>query len=123
MFCETMKFSQPNVTALKKAILKQYPTFRSSHVDEALAWSFGFRTYASMLAMLRQISGATRLLVQMDAALLQLRLEQLGYSGLDLPLLRRAFTDTQFPDAWVGDELEQSLIRRRLPAAANSDRK
>lgn len=121
MFCEVIKFSQPNVAVLKKAIRRQYPAIRSSHVDEALAASFGFRTYASMLAVLREITGSTRLMVQIDTALLQLRLEQLGYDGLDVPMLRRAVMEAVYPDPWLGDEWEQSLIRRRLPEAANSD--
>ncbi|EJC80240.1 hypothetical protein Rleg4DRAFT_1860 [Rhizobium leguminosarum bv. trifolii WSM2297] len=120
MFCEIIKFSQPNVAMLKKSILGRYSTVRSSHVDEALASSFGFRTYASMLTTLRQMTGSTRLMVQMDTALLQLRLEQLGYAGLDVPTLRRAVIETVYPDPWLGDELEQTLVRRRLPEAANS---
>jgi hypothetical protein len=121
MFCEIIKFSQRNVAVLKKSIRRQYSTVRSSHVDEALASSFGFRTYASMLAVLHQMTGSTRLMVQMDTALLQLRLEQLGYTGLDAPTLRRAVIEAVYPDPWLGDELEQSLIRRRLPDAANSN--
>ncbi len=74
-----------------------------------------------MLAVLRQITGSTRLMVQIDAALLQLRLEQLGYDGLDAPILRRAVIEAVYLDPWLGDEWEQSLIRRRLPQAANSD--
>jgi len=121
MFCEIIKFSQPNLAALKKAIRRQYPTVRSSHVDEALASSFGFGTYASMLAVLHQVTGSTRLMVQMSTALLQLRLEQLGYVGLDVVMLRRVSMEVSYPDPWLGDELEQSLIRRHLPEAANSD--
>lgn len=49
MFYETIKFSLANVAALKKALRRQYSTVRSAHADEALASSFGFKTYASML--------------------------------------------------------------------------
>jgi hypothetical protein len=121
MFYETIKFSLANVAALKKALRRQYSTVRSAHADEALASSFGFKTYASMLIVLRQVSGSARLIVQTDPALLQRRLEQLGYAGPELATLRRMTMEVSYPDPWLGDELEKSLIRRRLPEAANSE--
>lgn len=119
MFYETIKFSPHNIAALKKALRKRYPAMGSSHADEAIAASFGFRTYAAMRGVLLQVSGSARFMVQIDACLLMLRLEELGYSGLTVQELRRAILETPYPDRWLGDELEQSLVRRRIPDAAN----
>ncbi|NMN74169.1 hypothetical protein AF71_00060450 [Rhizobium sp. 57MFTsu3.2] len=119
MFYETIKFSPHNVAALKKALRKRYPAIGSSHGDEAIAASFGFRTHAAMRGVLQQVSGATRLIVQIDASLLMMRLEELGYSGLSVQELRRTILEAPYPDRWLGDELEQSLVRRRIPDAAN----
>ncbi|MBB2713341.1 UNVERIFIED_ORG: hypothetical protein GGE53_005015 [Rhizobium etli] len=116
MFYETIKFSSHNIAALKKALRKQYPAIGSSHADEAVAASFGFRTYAAMRGVLQQVSGSARFMVQIDAALLVLRLEELGYSGL---VVQRTIVGAPYPDRWLGDELERSLVRRRIPDAAN----
>ncbi|CCM79828.1 conserved hypothetical protein [Rhizobium mesoamericanum STM3625] len=69
--------------------------------------------------MLQQVSGSARFMVQIDAALLMLRLEELGYGGLTVQELRRTIMETPYPDQWLGDELEQALVRRRIPDAAN----
>ncbi|MBZ9789975.1 hypothetical protein K9B32_07505 [Rhizobium sp. 3T7] len=119
MFYETIKFSSHNVAALKKALRKRYPSIRSSHADEALAASFGFKTYAAMLNVLNHMSNSARFMVQTDACLLMMRLEELGYSGLAVQELRRTILEASYPDEWVGDELERSLVRRRIPDAAN----
>jgi hypothetical protein len=119
MFYETIKFSSHNVAALKKALRKRCPAVSSSHADEALAASFGFKTYAAMRGVLQQVSGSARFIVQVDASLLMMRLEELGYSGLAVQELRRTILEASYPDQWVGDELERSLVRRRIPDAAN----
>lgn len=119
MFYETIKFSPHNLAAFKKALRKRYPAIGSSHADEAIAASFGFRTYAAMRGVLQQVSGSARFIVQIDASLLLMRLEELGYSGLAVQDLRRTILEASYPDQWLGDELEQSLVRRRIPDAAN----
>lgn len=121
MMHATIKFSPSNIATLKKALRNQYPKVRSSHADEALAASFGFKSYAAMLAVLNQVSGSARLMVQSDPCLLLLRLDQLGYSGLSLQALRRLTWEVPYPDRWQDDELQQALNGRFAPVAANSD--
>lgn len=121
MLHATIKFAPSNIAALKKALRKQYANVRSSHADEALAASFGFRSYAAMLSVLHQVSGSARLMIQLDAALLLLRLEQLGYNGIPLQALRRLTWEVPYPDRWQDDELQQSLKGRFAPIAANSE--
>ncbi|KQV32444.1 hypothetical protein ASC97_02290 [Rhizobium sp. Root1203] len=120
MFDATIKLAPSNITALKKALRKQYANVRSSHADEALAASLGFRTYAAMLTVLDQVSESARVVIQSDACLLLLRLEQLGYSGLSVRTLRRLTWEAPYPDRWQDDETERSLRERFMPVAANS---
>lgn len=120
MFHQPVKFTLSNVAALKKALRTRYANIRSSHADEAVAASFGFKTYAAMLVVLHQVNTSARLVIQTDACLLILRLEQLGYSGLSPRALRRMVWEVPYPDPWHEDELERSLRGRFAPIAANS---
>lgn len=47
-----MPSTRANVAALKTAVRKVYPQIKSSHVDEAIAFGFGFDTHAAMLPVL-----------------------------------------------------------------------
>ncbi|WP_245308119.1 hypothetical protein [Rhizobium etli] len=64
---------------MKKALRRQYPHIKSSHLDEAIAASFGFNSYAAMRPTLNQVSAHARLVVVIDHLLMLFRLE-----GLDI---------------------------------------
>ncbi|MDQ0561281.1 hypothetical protein QO004_003074 [Rhizobium mesoamericanum] len=51
MFHATIRLVPSNIAALKKALRNKYPNIRSSHADEALAASVGFKSYAAMLSV------------------------------------------------------------------------
>ena len=62
---------------LKRWLCDQFPQVRSSHMDEAIAFSLGFRTYATLLAAMREttfVVGAKAL----DTERFRERLAQLG---------------------------------------------
>jgi len=120
MFHATIRLALSNIAALQKALRARYPSVRSSHADEALAASLGFKSYAAMLAVLREAGDSARLVVQTDVCLLQVRLEQLGYHGLRTKELQRLIWEAPYPTPWQGDEVEQSLRKRFAPMAANS---
>jgi len=120
MFHATIRLAPSNIAVLKKALREKYPNIRSSHADEALAASVGFKTYAAMLTVLKQVSDSARLVVQTDASLLQIRLEQLGYAGLVPRDLQRLVWEAPYPDRWEADEIELTLRKRFAPTAANS---
>ncbi|ANM07540.1 hypothetical protein AMC78_PD00026 (plasmid) [Rhizobium phaseoli] len=90
MLHPSMRFSPSNVAALKKALRRQYPHIKSSHLDEAIAASFGFNSYAAMRPTLHQLSAYARLIVVTGHLLMLLRLEELGYRSIAREALHRA---------------------------------
>ncbi len=64
----------------KKALRSEYPDIGSSHADEALAASFGFKTHASMLHILRQVDVAARMIVGADHVQLAVPARAIGLS-------------------------------------------
>jgi len=116
----TFIFSAANVAALKKALRNEYPNIRSSHADEALAASFGFKTHAAMLIVLRQLDGAARLIVGVDHVQLAVRLAQLGYLHVSAARLWSFVWTIEFPVRQYDDEGERSIRMQLMPDAANS---
>ena len=51
----TLLLSRANFASLKKTLHFFYPSLRSSHLDESLAQSLGFRSYAAMRAAEREV--------------------------------------------------------------------
>lgn len=115
----TVKFVSSNITALKKALRKQYADVKSSHADEALAASFGFKSYAAMLSVLHQVSGSARVVIQSDPSLLLQRLEQFGYRGLRIGVLEKMIWNEPNLEHWRKDEVQQAINRRFVLIAAN----
>ena len=74
-----MPFTRANVAALKSAVRNEYPQIRSSHVDEAIAYGFGFDTYAAMLPVLSLADASSCMTAQITPDWFALRLKQLGY--------------------------------------------
>lgn len=66
------------LAALKKSLRDEFPYVKSSHLSEALAYSLGFRTYASMSAAMTGPDG-DRPFVLLSTERLCERLVQLGY--------------------------------------------
>ena len=96
MFAGITPFTRANVAVLKVRIREACPQYKSSHVDEALAYAFGFRTHAAMLAALAQLDGSTHLHLRADHTWFALRLHELGYSGFDLIKLHGLFWGADF---------------------------
>lgn len=70
---------------LKKAMRQQWPAVRSSHVDEVIAFGFGFSTYAALRVYLRRDGTyggkvAADADLALDATRMERRLIELGYA-------------------------------------------
>ncbi|WVT72036.1 hypothetical protein QM996_10855 [Sinorhizobium chiapasense] len=115
-----VRFSPSNIVALKGSLRDRYPQIKSSHMDEAIAASFGFKSYAAMRPALQQVGSHARLIVIIDHMLLLLRLEELGYRDINVEALRRHMWSIAFPDGWYDHHLEKAVSKRRRPIAANS---
>lgn len=115
-----LRFSSANIATLKKSLRDHYPQIKSSHLDEAIASSFGFKSYAAMRPALLQVGSHARLIVVTDHMLLLLRLEELGYRDIDAGHLRRLMWDINFPDREYDNQLDEAVSKRRRPTAANS---
>lgn len=74
-----MPFTRANVSALKSTVRKEYPQIKSSHVDEAIAFGFGFDTHAAMLPVLDLADTSSCMTAQIIPDWFALRLKQLGY--------------------------------------------
>ncbi|OCP09370.1 MULTISPECIES: hypothetical protein [unclassified Ensifer] len=115
-----VRFSPSNIAALKKSLRDHYPHIKSSHFDEAIAASLGFKSYAALRPALLQVGSHARLIVVTDHMLLLLRLEELGYRDIDAGNLRQLMWSIAFPDSWYDHHLEKAVTKRRRPTAANS---
>ncbi|WP_457583835.1 hypothetical protein [Ensifer canadensis] len=115
-----VRFSSANIATLKKSLRDHYPQIKSSHFDEAIASSFGFKSYAAMRSALVQVGRHARLIVITDHMLLLLRLEELGYRDIDVGDLRHLMWSIKFPDRWYDNQLDEAVVNRRRPIAANS---
>lgn len=116
----TFIFSAANVAALKKALRNEYPDIGSSHADEALAASFGFKTHAAMLHVLRQVDDAARMIVGVDHVQLAVQLVQLGYLDVSAARLWSFVWKIEFPVRQYDDEGERAIRMHLMPNAANS---
>lgn len=121
MLHPSMRFSPSNIAALKKALRRQYPHIKSSHLDEAIAASFGFNSYAAMRPTLNQVSAYARLVVVIDHLLMLLRLEGLGYRSIPREALHRLLWNIVFPDDRYDSAVGEVIQARRRPAAANAE--
>jgi hypothetical protein len=75
--------SEPSLSALKKALRKDFAEVKSSHLSEAIAYALGFNTHAALLATQDATASELRLL---DENRFSQRLVLLGYpsvSGID----------------------------------------
>ncbi len=119
-FLRTLRFSSSNIAALKKSLREKHPYIGSSHADEALAASFGFNSYAAMLALLRHVGDTTRVMIGLDYFLLAIRLNELGYPNISVSDLGRFVWKTEFPVAPYDESTEQAVKLIKVPKAANS---
>ena len=120
MFAGITPFTRSNVAALKSHIRAALPHYKSSHIDEALAFAFGFRTHAAMLVALAQVED-THLHAQANHHWFALRLKQLGYSGtgLDTSAMRTLFWSAEFVPHPELVERGQQVYALFEPRAAN----
>lgn len=120
MLHPSMRFSPSNVATLKKALRRQYPHIKSSHLDEAIAASFGFNSYAAMRPTLHQVSAYARLVVVTDHLLMLLRLEEFGYRNIPRETLHLLVWAIEFPDGRYDSAVGEIIQARRRPVAANA---
>ncbi len=120
MFAGITPFTRANVAALKARIRAAHPEYKSSHVDEALAFAFGFRTHAAMLVALGQLEN-THLHAQANHVWFTLRLHELGYAGtgLDTNDMRPLFWEAQFTPHVELIDRGREIDRLFKPQAAN----
>jgi hypothetical protein len=116
----TLLFSSANIAALKKALRSEYPDIGSSHADEALAASLGFKTYAAMLHILRQVGDTAGMMVGVDHLQLAARLAELGYSQVSSARLWGFIWRVEFPVRRYDDADERAIRMRLMPNVANS---
>lgn len=102
-------FTRAHISMLKNAVRDRYPEIRSSHVDEAIAFSFGFDTYAAMLPVLDQAEGTSCMSAQLIPDWFAVRLLQLGYDPLRYSDLRHIL--------WISVPESRPAANRRLEAA------
>ncbi|MBX4966777.1 hypothetical protein HJA93_04625 [Rhizobium binae] len=121
MLHPSMRFSPSNIAALKKALRRQYPHIKSSHLDEAIAASFGFNSYAAMRPALHQLGAYARLIVVTDHLLMLLRLEGLRYRNIAREALHRLLWNIECPDDRYDRAVGEIFQARRRPAAANAE--
>lgn len=74
----SIQLSESSLAALKKALRKEFPDVRSSHITEALAVALGFRTHAALLAAL-STQATDPAIVLLDDARFDIRLQGFGY--------------------------------------------
>lgn len=74
----SIPLSESALASLKKALRKDVPHARSSHLSEALAASLGFKTHAALLAALPDVADDPPFVV-LDDELCDIRLQELGY--------------------------------------------
>ncbi|MUZ65027.1 hypothetical protein [Agrobacterium vitis] len=120
MLNASVRFSPSNIATLKKALRSGYPHIKSSHLDEAIAASFGFKSYAAMRPILHDVSSYAQLVVNTNHLLLLLRLEELGYRDIAAEHLRRLIWKIEFPQAWYDGKVGEAIQERRRPSAANA---
>lgn len=116
----TFIFSSANIAALKKALRSEFPEVGSSHADEVLAASFGFKTHAAMLQILRQVDESARMIIAVDHYRLALRLMELGYANVSPQKLWLFVLGCKFPSQQYDETTEQTVRAMRRPSAANS---
>lgn len=116
----TFIFSSANIAALKKALRSEFPDVGSSHADEALAASFGFKTHAAMLQILRQVDESSRVAIGVDHYRLALRLMELGYPNVSPTSLWLFMLGVKVPSPQYDDTTAETVRTMRRPSAANS---
>jgi hypothetical protein len=104
-------FTRAGIAALKNAIRDQKPELKSSHLDEAIAFGFGFETYAAMLPVLELSEANSCMSARIDANWFALRLHQLGYDP-------RRFIDVQ-PHLWSPPGSATKRAEKRTVEAAD----
>jgi hypothetical protein len=72
-----------NCDFAKRAMRARLPLVKSTHLTEALAAAFGYRTHAALLTALKLSDARRPALVQADPARLTDRLQDLGYEIVD----------------------------------------
>ncbi|MFJ6324082.1 MULTISPECIES: hypothetical protein [unclassified Rhizobium] len=116
----TFIFTFANVAAVKKALRSEFPEVGSSHADEALAASFGFKTYAAMLQVLRQVDESARVAIGVDHYRLALRLLELGYANVSPASLWILMLAVKVPSPQYDEVTADTVRAMRRPNAANS---
>lgn len=105
----TTPFTRAHLSDLKSAIRDRYPDIKSSHIDEAIAFGFGFDTYAAMLPVLNLADSTSCLTAQLTPDWFAVRLLQLGYNPMRYGDLRHIL--------WSPVPESRPVAKRRQEAA------
>lgn len=87
-------FTRAAISAKKNAIRDRRPDIKSSHVDEALAYGFGFDTYAAMLPVLEMAEARGIVSARVVPEWVMVRLSDFGYEAMSLRGLFGILMDT-----------------------------
>lgn len=112
-------FTRAAISAKKNAIRDRRPDIKSSHVDEAMAYGFGFDTYAAMLPVLELAEAHGVVSAQLVPEWVMVRLSDFGYEAMSLRGLYGILMDTPNearPEAKARNERTSRLYK---PAPAN----
>lgn len=83
-----LHISRRRLAVLKTTLRNISPAIGSSHADEALAFALDYKTHASLLAALSDLTSDAELQTEFHPARLIERLEQFGY-GFAPPIAQR----------------------------------
>lgn len=112
----TTPFTRTHVSGLKNAIRDRYSDIKSSHIDEAIAYGFGFDTYAAMLPVLERAEDSSCMTAQLIPDWFAVRLLQLGYDPMKYADLRHILWTSvpeNRPVAMRRGEAAKSIFRPR----------
>lgn len=91
-----LRLTEANLKHVKRELLRSYKGIKSSHLTEALAVAAGYRTHAALQTMIS--SAASVPVVHLDERGWLTRLDQLGYTGVEVEALRVAAQASDLPD-------------------------
>lgn len=87
-------FTRAAISVKKNAIRDRRPDIKSSHIDEAMAYGFGFDTYAAMLPVVEMAEARGVVSAQIVPEWVMVRLSDFGYDAMSLRGLFGILMDT-----------------------------
>lgn len=114
--------TRESFSTIKHAVRDAFPVISSGHADEAVAFAFGFQTYASMLTVIAHTEKSALSHLWVSETWLAVRLIELGYD-ISTPerfaVLRRTLEDLEFPGSPEMARRDKALQDLLKPRPAN----